>query len=129
MPHFNIHYFTAGGVKSKDCIEAASKTEVKELFAESVRFDGNKYFDCRLDKVVGPLGRERTNKQKLATTYRFAMGTLMAAETHINQLKFESADIKEMARLQQLVNGAKKNISNAKRDLRDLIIRLGIHVK
>lgn len=129
MPYFNVHYFTAGGIKSKRSIEANSKEQVKEIFDNSVRFDGSDYFDCRLDKIVGPLGRERTNKQRLATTYRFAMGTLIAAETHINHLKFETSDLKEMTRLHQLRNGAKKHLSNAKRDLKDLITRLGIKVK
>lgn len=131
--HYNVH-FKSADLDGKAMITALSKEDAKKTFeqmaAKDVGAPGSRAdipFEAIVTKVIGPLGRLASPKQKLAQSYGFIAGSLKGAELQFRKslAHMQSSDPKITAS-RGLVNS---QFAKLQRDLRDCFKRAGLNVK
>src|SRR5260221_7088074 len=80
---YNVHLNWPDGMKEKIAICAISKASAKF----HTRIDNAVVAGATVRKVIGPLGKEATAKQKLAQRYGFIIGGIMGAQSSFNYTK------------------------------------------
>lgn len=137
--HFNVHYkFKDNDTRRKLCMTALDKEDAKLTFESYARNDDgngmNIPFGAVVIKVIGPLGRETTPKQKLAQSYAFVLGGIKGSYVMMNRNSQAMKDIAaanpkiadRMARAWALVDAQYMKLQ---RDIRDLYKLSGLNIK
>lgn len=125
---YNVHW-KDGERKGKTCISALSKEDARTVAEKYMCVDApNGFpFEGKVTKVIGPLGKPASPKQKLAQSYGFIAGSLKGAELQFRKSleHMQSSDPKVTAS-RGLVNS---QFAKLQRDLRDCFKRAGLNVK
>lgn len=137
MDLFNVHW-KLGERKGRNTMTAFNKEDAKFAFQQYARHDGNIHnipFEAEVVKVIGPLGRPQSPKQKLAQKYGFLMGSIIGAEkqfgyfSRMNLPAGIQPNTPQAAKIHRAVALVESQFAKLKRDISDTFKLAGLKVK
>lgn len=122
--HFNIHLVWPDKLEEKITVTALNKDDaLMDTRAYRAREAG-----AYCLKVIGPLNRESTPKQKLAQKYGFIIGSIKGAKVQFTQAMTPD-NIKDAHKLVKNWNLTMQQFAKLERDIRDCFKLAGLKVK